>query len=80
MGIETDLGYALVTSTPGGFVGYVPFVEWDADWNARPGRLDVAVGPEGESTRQGVRLSRVPGLPLTLCERLRSDVTADASR
>lgn len=72
-GVQSDLGFAEVTSTPGGFVGYLPFVEWDRDWNARPGRIDVPFSQSLAVPSQGVTLTRTQGLPPTLCRQLLAD-------
>ena len=39
VGMRTDasVGYMEVSSTPGGFVGYVPIQEWYGDWHSRIG-------------------------------------------
>ncbi|WP_157557549.1 hypothetical protein [Intrasporangium oryzae] len=71
--VRSDLGFAEVTSTPGGFVGYLPFIEWDKDWNARPGRIDVAFSRTTAVPRQGITLTRAAGVPPTLCQRLLAD-------
>ncbi|WP_353508711.1 hypothetical protein [Intrasporangium sp.] len=68
--VASDLGYAEVTSTPGGFVGYVPFTEWNENWEARPGTIDFAFRSPYRSVKQGITLHREEGLPLTLCRRL----------
>lgn len=75
VGFESDIGYAVVSSTPGGFVGYVPFIEWDEDWKARPGQVSWSFDQSSARPDQGIVLNRIPGLPLPLCERL-----ADESR
>ena len=68
--VASDLGYAEVTSTPGGFVGYVPFTEWDENWEARPGSIELAFRSPQRAVKQGLTLHRGEGLPLGLCERL----------
>ena len=59
-----------MTSTPGGFVGYVPFTEWNENWEARPGTIDFAFRSPHRAVKQGITLHREEGLPLTLCPRL----------
>jgi hypothetical protein len=68
--VASDLGYAEVTSTPGGFVGYVPFTEWDENWEARPGSIELAFRSPHREVKQGVTLHRGEGLPLSLCRRV----------
>ena len=50
VGMRSDptIGYLEVSSTPGGFVGYVPIQEWYADWVSRIGTVDELV--EGPTT------------------------------
>ncbi len=68
--VASDLGYAEVTSTPGGFVGFIPFTEWDENWEARPGRIEFSFSSPRREMWQGVTLHREAGLPLRLCQRL----------
>ncbi len=67
---RSDIGYADVTTTPGGFVGYVPFIEWNESWEARPGRIEYAFPASLRRARQGVTVYQEKGLPLNLCARL----------
>lgn len=76
IGVATDLGFAEVTSTPGGFVGYVPYIEWDASWDARPGSISPSFYGTRTFEKLGVTMSRQQGLPLDLCHRLLADARA----
>ena len=76
IGVATDLGFAEVTSTPGGFVGFVPYIEWDASWNARPGSISPSFHGTRTFDRLGVTMTRQAGLPLDLCHRLLADSRA----
>ena len=71
VGLRTDssLGYLELSSTPGGFVGYVPVQEWYADWVSRIGSVDE-VYTQPTRLRSGVRVSPETGLAPPLCERL----------
>jgi hypothetical protein len=65
-----DLGYAEVSSTPGGWVGFVQSYDWTSDWMALP--IDITPGTETSgAARRGVHLSVERGLAPPTCERLR---------
>ncbi len=78
VGLRTDptIGYLEVTSTPGGFVGYVPLQEWYADWVSRIGWVEPVYTQD--TTRPGSRLRVRPerGLTPQLCARLVDDQPA----
>jgi hypothetical protein len=73
VGVDTDLGHVVVTSTPGGVAGYIPFIEWDKDWNASPGSIEFPFDQRRVDTWQGVTLTRQYGLPVQLCRQLLAD-------
>ena len=72
VGMRSDptIGYLEVSSTPGGFVGYVPIQEWYADWVSRIGTVDELV--QAATTVPGTRIRLEPEVGLTppLCARL----------
>jgi hypothetical protein len=72
VGVRSDptIGYLEVSSTPGGFVGYVPIQEWYADWVSRIGTVDELV--EASTTVAGteIRLEPEVGLTPPLCTQL----------
>lgn len=70
IGVETDVGHVLVSTTPGGFAGYVPFIEWDKNWYASPGSIEFPFADERHDPWQGTTTRRTSGLPLELCQRL----------
>jgi hypothetical protein len=57
-------------------VGYVPYIEWDASWNARPGSISPSFYGTRTFEKLGVTMSRQQGLPLDLCHRLLADARA----
>ncbi len=71
VGLRTDssLGYMELTSTPGGFVGYVPIQEWYADWVSRIGSVDELFDAPTRLP-SGLRVSPETGLSPPLCEQL----------
>lgn len=74
IGVRTDssVGYAEVSSSPGGFVGYVPVAEYDEDWISRIGSVELAPAPDNGIT---VTPQSSPDLPL--CERIVADNDID---
>jgi hypothetical protein len=73
LGIESDLGYAAVTMTPGGFIGYLPYEAWSPAWVNRPGTITDAFGPRLQVRHAGLVVRRVAGLPSPLCEQIARD-------
>lgn len=71
MSIDSSVGYAAVSSSPGGFVGYVPYEAWNGNWVNRPGTISDTFATR--SYRGGVLVRRVDGVPPALCERLAHD-------
>lgn len=76
---RSELGFAEVASTPGGYAGFVQTFDWDADWISQPGYLQHA--SDTDLRGPGIRVVQEAGLPLTLCQRIakaaRIDVRAD---
>lgn len=70
---DTALSYSEVSSSPGGFVGYLQTQEWDDEWVYRLAEVELAdrTPPEGIT----VRLAEAPRLPL--CERIVADNDVD---
>lgn len=78
VGTDTALGYAEVTSTPGGFVGYLPMTEWDSDWVSHNGWVSDDV--QTVSTSGGVSVRPRQGLALPLCRRIARDAGIDVGK
>ncbi len=76
VGMYTDsaLGYLEVTSSPGGFVGFLPLQEFNSDWVSR---VDPVVDMFGRKRvtdpATGTGIAAAEGLPLPLCERIAAD-------
>lgn len=72
VGLQTDptVGYLELSSSPGGFVGYIPIQEWDDDWISRIGTVTDAFTEPTVDPRTGVRVTPDTGLTPALCERL----------
>ena len=64
----SELGYAEITSNPGGFVGYLATSDWSKDWTAVPSHFGVSAQPD--LSEKGVRITTAPTLPLKLCQRI----------
>lgn len=65
-----ELGYAEVSSTPGGAVGYLPTSEYDEDWISRP--IDIATAEDpARAADKGIHLRVEQGLTPPLCDLLR---------
>jgi hypothetical protein len=81
VGLRTDssLGYMELSSTPGGFVGYVPIQEWGRDWISRIGSVDELVSAPTRLPGSGIRVDPGRGLTPTLCERLARNNGIDLS-
>jgi hypothetical protein len=69
---QADLGYAEVTSNPGGWVGYIRAFEWDRDWVSHPVDINIAVPNIGALDRAGIHLRVERGIDPPLCNRLRA--------
>ncbi|MBM6546490.1 hypothetical protein JNO54_10100 [Janibacter sp. YIM B02568] len=70
LGIRSDLGYAQITSTPGGHVAFVPWATYDPDtWITRPGSI-TALDNQELASRRGLRVQDRTGVPLPLCQRV----------
>jgi hypothetical protein len=72
IGMRTDptIGYLELSSSPGGFVGYIPLQEWGTDWISRIGTVTDLYDEPTVDPRTGIRITPGEGLPLPLCERL----------
>jgi hypothetical protein len=72
VGLRTvsDLGYVEVTSTPGGFVGYLPVTEFRPTWVSGINTVDPLVDAPTTDPATGVRIAPGAGLPLPLCEQI----------
>jgi hypothetical protein len=68
--LHTEYGLLEVSSEPGGFATWVPDVEWDKDWNARPGRIISLVTRGLPRRRTGLSVTELPGVSSSLCRRL----------
>lgn len=66
---DTSSGRALISSTPGGTVGSVPFTEWNKDWQASSGDVRWTLPADGRISND-VTAMVVEGRRLALCERL----------
>jgi hypothetical protein len=75
VGIDTSLGYAEVTSSPGGFVGYLPITEFDRDWISHNGWVHDDV--PATFTKGGVTVRPQQGLDLPLCRGIARDAGID---
>ena len=62
-----DIGYAEVSSTPGGFTGLMRTFEWGEDWIASPTELEFVDPAQGELDAIGVELSTSLGPAPPLC-------------
>jgi hypothetical protein len=72
VGLRTDptIGYLEVSSTPGGFVGYVPLQEWYADWVSRIGWVEPVYDQAVTLPGSRLRIKPAEGLTPPLCARL----------
>lgn len=71
-----ELGLAEISTTPGGFVARVPYLQRDERWHTRPGRVIVDAGAAGRSRELGATVARRSGIPSELCQNLAADVAA----
>jgi hypothetical protein len=71
VGPDSSLGYAAVSSSPGGFVGYLPIAEWSRNWVNENGWVQDDV--PANVTANGFTVKPEQGLPLPLCERVARD-------
>jgi hypothetical protein len=74
IGMRSDptIGYLEVSSTPGGFVGYVPIQEWYADWVSRIGSVEEVFDRPTTLPGSGLHIRPSLGLTPPLCTRLAS--------
>lgn len=69
IGVDTTTGYARISSTPGGYVGSLPWVEWGTDWQSRPSTFEWSL-PDGIPQPNGVTARRSVGIEPAFCTRL----------
>jgi hypothetical protein len=74
IGVRSDTGMAVVSSTPGGFVADVPWAFWGRDWVARPGSVQLAANAQAQAAGVGLDVSRTAGVDAPICRRLLSSV------
>ncbi|MEP6814299.1 MAG: hypothetical protein ABI873_01970 [Marmoricola sp.] len=77
IGTDSSLGYAAVTSSPGGFAGYLPMSEWDRNWINENGWIQDAV--TSTTSEDGFTVKPESGLPLPLCQRVAREAGLDVS-
>ena len=70
-----ELGYAEVSSTPGGWVGFVRSFEWDADWIGHSIDVEPSFTNTSDLARHGITLHSERGLDPPLCEDIAADDT-----
>lgn len=70
VGYDTEYNQVEITSSPGGFVGYLPIEEYDAAWVRHPGRVIDEVTRPTDRLDIGVRIAPAPGTTPSLCERI----------
>lgn len=68
--VRTGTGYLEVSSTPGGRVGFLPFVEWDDAWQSSFATFTWTHAPD-QAARLGVQVIPSEGRAPALCERVR---------
>jgi hypothetical protein len=64
----SELGAAEISSTPGGFVGYLPTAQWDE--NQQPVLSSVVAASERPAPGDGLTVTPASTLQLTLCQRI----------
>ncbi len=65
---HSELGVAEVSSTPGGFVDYVPMAGWDEEQRPVLGSMEPMTAQA--DTDSGLSIEPAPTLPLPLCQRI----------
>ena len=68
-----ELGYAEVTSNPGGWTGYLRSFQWDEDWVSKLVDIRPADVSAGDLRRLGLHVESVPGIEPPLCRTLLPD-------
>ena len=66
----SELGYAEISSTPGGFSGYLSTSDWSKDWVSEPSHLEATPATGATVGGSGVTVTRAETLPLPLCQRI----------
>lgn len=67
---NSDLGYAQVSSTPGGFIGFLRSFDYDESWVGASVDVTPLPQPERQLAAAGISVVVEPGLDPTLCGRL----------
>lgn len=72
VGLRTDptIGYLELSSSPGGFVGYIPLQEWDPGWVSRIGSVTVPFTTTPTRLSSGLVVQRADGLAPPVCTQL----------
>lgn len=70
VGVDTGLGMARVSASPGGHVAYVPWAYWGDDWIAAQGAISPTPGSRARATEMGLTIRSSPTPPLSLCSRV----------
>lgn len=73
---DPDLGYAEVSSTPGGFVGYLRTFDYDESWIGSSVDVRAVTPRTRKMAAHGITLSVERGLDPPLCHRILSSVRA----
>lgn len=76
VGLRTDaaLGVMELSSTPGGFVGYVPAQEWGDDWHSILRTVTTPWTADRDTDPQtGISVTSAPGVSTSLCRQLVRD-------
>lgn len=68
-----EWGFAEVSSTPGGFVGFVRSFSWSPDWTRQPIPIEVTLGDEEVLAQRGITLEQERGITPPTCRRLLDD-------
>jgi hypothetical protein len=64
----SELGAAEISSTPGGFVAYLPTAQWND--SQEPVLSSIVPSSERPAPEDGVSITTAPTLPLPLCQRI----------
>lgn len=66
----SELGFAEVSSLPGGFAGFVPTEEWNRDWVTRLGRIQPVVPSAAAQRHAGIGVTSSVGPAPAICTEL----------
>ena len=76
----SELGYAEISSTPGGFVGFLPTARLETTTGSRPSFMQATLPQTGRAAGSRACPSRpAPTLPLPLCQRIAKAADVDTS-